>query len=195
MSGWWRHSGVRIYWAYHVRGRVVRPLLMKLAREIECFHSDPANSGLSETLIDGLRRVVRFSVESSDHYAVQNLAILADEYGLTMSEREQLIDVFFDGSIDQAAFTQRIVNDMLCEERLQHSIERGIVPAESYVTLYTKYPGRVPQPDHSTFVMYRNAALQRREIVRRLGLPASTESVHAITAGEVISLYDFRKAA
>lgn len=195
MSGWWRHSGVRIYWAYHVRGRVVRPLLMKLAREIDCFQSDPVSSAFSESLIDGLRRVVRFSVESSDHYAVQNLAILADEYGLTTTQREQLIDVFFDESIDQGAFTQRIVNEMLCDERLKHSIECGIVPAESYVTLYTKYPGRVPQPDHSTFVMYRNAALQRREIVRRLGLPASTDSMHAITAGEVISLYDFRKAA
>ncbi len=195
MSGWWRHSGVRIYWAYHVRGRVVRPLLMKLAKEIECFQNDPTSTELSEVLIEGLQRVVSFSVESSDHYAVQNLAILADEYGLTTTEREQLIDIFFDESIDQQTFTRSIVDELLCDERLKQSIENGIVPAESYVTLYTKYPGRVPQPDHSTFVMYRNAALQRREIVRRLALPASTDAAHAITAGEVISLYDYRKAA
>lgn len=195
MSGWWRHSGVRIYWAYHVRGRVVRPLLMKLSAEIECFLRDPAASDLSATLIDGLRRVVSFSIESSDHYAVQNLAILADEYGLSRDEREQLIEMFFDDDIDQQTFTRRIVVDLLCEERLRHSIEQGIVPAESYVTLYTKYPGRVPQPDHSTFVMYRNAALQRRKIADRLALPASNDGVHSITAGEVISLYDYRKAA
>lgn len=195
MSGWWRHSGVRIYWAYHVRGRVVRPLLMKLAREIESFQKDPGATKLSATLIDGLRRVVRFSVESSDHYAVQNLAILADEYGLDSTERAHLIDVFFDQAIDQPAFTGQIVNELLCDERLKRSIDAGVVPAESYVTLYTKYPGRVPQPDHSTFVMYRNAALQRREIVRRLALPASTAGIQAITAGEVISLYDYRKAA
>ena len=195
MSGWWRHSGVRIYWAYHVRGRVVRPLLMKLAREIECFQSDPASSEFSEVLIDGFRRVVRFSVESSDHYAVQNLAILADEYGLHRNEREQLINTFFDESIDQQAFTRQIVDEMLCDERLKQSIENGIVPAESYVTLYTKYPGRVPQPDQSTFVMYRNAALQRREIARRLALTASNDGVYPVTAGEVISLYDYRKAA
>ena len=168
---------------------------MKLAREIECFQSDPSSSEFSEALIDGFRRVVCFSVESSDHYAVQNLAILADEYGLNRTEREQLIDIFFDESIDQQAFTRQIVDDMLCDERLKQSIKNGIVPAESYVTLYTKYPGRVPQPDQSTFVMYRNAALQRREIARRLALPPSNDGVHPVTAGEVISLYDYRKAA
>jgi hypothetical protein len=195
MSGWWRHSGVRIYWAYHVRGRVVRPLLMKLAREIECYQRDPQASDLSAALIEGLQRVVRFSVESSDHYAVQNLAILSDEYGLSRGEREQLIGVFFDESVDQQTFTEQVVNNLLCDERLKQSIASGIVPAESYVTLYTKYPGRVPQPDHSTFVMYRNATLQRRKIVRQLSLPESTDGLNAITAGEVVSLYDYRKAA
>ena len=127
---------------------------------------------------------------------MQNLAILADEYGLSGAEREHLIDVFFDESVDQQTFTDQIVNGVLCYERLRQSIDNGTVPAESYVTLYTKYPCRVPQPDHSTFVMYRNAALQRREITRRLALPTSTNGgVNTITAGEVISLYDYRKAA
>ena len=138
---------------------------------------------------------MRFSVESSDHYAVQNLAILSDEYGLSRGEREQLIGVFFDESVDQQTFTEQVVNNLLCDERLKQSIASGIVPAESYVTLYTKYPGRVPQPDHSTFVMYRNATLQRRKIVRQLSLPESTDGLNAITAGEVVSLYDYRKAA
>lgn len=194
MSGWWRHSGIRIYWSYHVRGRVVRPLLMKLAHEIECFQNDPESTELTATLVDGLRRVVSYSIESSDHYAVQNLAILADEYGLQRAERDQLIELFFDESIDQQSFTSQIVNEMLCEERLQQSINSGLVPSESYVTLYTKYPGRVPQPDHSTFLMYRNAALQRSEIARRLSLQPPVGS-HTITPGEVISLYDYRKAA
>jgi len=195
MSGWWRHSGVRIYWAYHVRGRVVRPLLMKLTREIECFRNDPSTTELSAALIQGLCRVVSFSVESSDHYAVQNLAILADEYGLNEIEREQLIDIFFDESVDQQTFTDQVVYGILCDQRLKQSIDNGVVPAESYVTLYTKYPGRVPQPDHSTFVMYRNAAIQRREIIRHLALPTLNNGEQAITAGEVISLYDYRKAA
>ncbi len=197
MSSWWRHSGIRIYWSYHVKGKVVRPLLVKLTQEIERYYAnrESATSVLSEELVVGLRSLINFSLISSDNYAVQNLAIISDEYGLSAAEREQMIDTFFDESVDQARFETEIVDALLVEHRLQSKIRDGVVPAECYVALYTKSASAHPKPDSDTFIKYRAAALQRAKIARRLGLEPTVKADSRAGLEEVVSLYDLRKAA
>lgn len=196
MSSWWKHSGIRIYWSYHVRGRVVRPLLVKLTQEIERFESDSSVvSILNEELVEKLRALIEFSITSSDNYAVQNLAIIAHEYGLSPEERAHMIDTFFDENIDQAQFQKDIVDSLLAEQRLKINIRSGAVPSESYVALYAKTAGSQPKPDANTFVRYRDAALQRARIAKRLRLDLTVNSVPGNRLEEVVSLYDLRSVA
>ncbi len=197
MTSWWRHSGIRIYWSYHVKGKVIRPLLVKLTQEIERYNADKesATSILSEELIEGLRSLISFSLTSSDNYAVQNLAIISDEYGLSGDEREQMIDAFFNASIDHSQFKSEIVDTLLLEQRLKNKIHEGVVPAECYVALYTKSASAHPKPDADTFIKYRAAALERAKIAKRLALDPIVKTDSRAGLAEVVSLYDLRKAA
>ena len=197
MSSWWKHSGIRIYWSYHVRGKVVRPLLVKLTQEIERFYTPGAStdSVLNEELVQGLRSLIRFSISSSDNYAVQNIAIIAHEYGLSVDERERLIGAFFDETMDQARFQTEIVDTLLVEHRLKSNIQNGSVPSECHVALYAKSASSQPKPDADTFVRYRDAALQRARIARRLNLDLTVYPDSRTGLKEVVSLYDLRKVA
>jgi len=201
MSSWWKHSGIRIYWSYHVRGKVVRPLLVKLTQEIERFESAKTSSRqsstsiLTEELVERLRALIEFSITSSDNYAVQNLAIIAHEYGLSTAERELMIATFFDEQVDQAHFQSEIVDTLLAEHRLKSNIRNGSVPSECYVALYAKSAGAQPKPDADTFIRYRDAALQRARIARRLQLDLTVSSELRRGLEEVVSLYDLRKVA
>jgi len=201
MSSWWKHSGIRIYWSYHVRGKVVRPLLVKLTQELERFESaktapsESSPSILTEELVERLRALIEFSITSSDNYAVQNLAIIAHEYGLSAAERELMIATFFDEQVDQARFQSEIVDTLLAEHRLKNNIRNGSVPSECYVALYAKSAGAQPKPDADTFIRYRDAALQRARIARCLQLDLTVSSELRRGLEEVISLYDLRKVA
>ncbi len=207
MNGWWKHSGVRIYWSCRLRGRVVRPLLVKLVREIEKHQNTCEVAGesvhaeailptdLPTDLIESLRRLVAYSIQSSDRYAVQNLAILADEYGLSCSGRSQLIAEFFDPGIDQSSFLDKSVSGLLEEANLQQRIDAGHVPSRCYVTLYSKDSDNNPEFDPSAFLEYRAAALQRQQLSRRLGLAEVSLTGVSYPVDEIISLYDLRKAA
>ena len=197
MSSWWKHSGIRIYWSYHVRGKVVRPLLVKLTQEIERFESGSGQTAsiLTEELVARLRALIDFSITSSDNYAVQNLAIIAHEYGLNDAERELMIATFFDERVDQARFQREIVDTLLAEHRLKNNIRNGSVPAECYVALYAKSAGTQPKPDANTFVRYRDAALQRVQIAKRLQLDLTVSPDLRKELDEVVSLYDLRKVA
>ncbi len=203
MNGWWKHSGVRIYWSCRLRGNVVRPLLVKLVREIEkhqntgSFAGDIAASkaALPDDLIESLRRLVAYSIQSSDRYAVQNLAILADEYGLSCAERSRLITEFFDPDIDQHGFLEHTVTSLLLDAKLQQRIDSGHVPSRCYVTLYSKDTDNNPEFNPSTFLEYRAAALQRQQLTRRLALAEVSLTGVSYPVDEIISLYDLRKAA
>lgn len=209
MPQWWRHSGIRIYWSCHIRGRVVRPLLLKLVQEIERFehrceqrsdryresNPDDSATALSAPLVDALRRLVDFSIKSSDLYAVQNLAIVAEEYGLEKSQRRKLVDYFFDASIDQTDFRERLLPQLLDDSHLQQMIDQGGVPSRCYVTLYNKDSDHTPKYDPATFMEYRAAALQRQKMAQRLGLVVAREDDVSSPLQEIISLYDLRKAA
>ncbi|MEM7257555.1 MAG: hypothetical protein AAF404_09220 [Pseudomonadota bacterium] len=193
MNGWWKHSGVRIYWSCRVRGKVTRPLLLKLAREVDKHQRDV--SSLSAEMIEGLRRLIAYSVHASDRYAVQNLVILADEYQLCATQRDALIDYFFDAQICESRFSELISTELLLESRLLRSIEQGRVPSACYVTLYGKDDNDKPLFDPRTFLDYRAGALQRKALVEQLNLEPLLLTGINYSVGEIISLYDLRKAA
>jgi len=197
MSSWWKHSGIRIYWSYHVRGKVVRPLLVKLTQEIERFQLDreSATSVLTEEMVERLRALIEFSINSSDRYAVQNLAIMAHEYGLSVDERERMISAFFNENIDRTQFQSEIIDTLLVEHRLKNNIRNGSVPAECYVAMYSKSSNAQPEPDADTFIKYRDAALQRARIAVRLGIDQAIESDFGEGLEAVVSLYDLRQVA
>ena len=198
MSAWWKHSGIRIYWSHNVRGRIVRPLLLKLGQEISRFESSPAdysNRRWNNELIEGLRRVLIFSISSADQYAVQNLAILTDEHQLSVEERDWMIRQFFDPDCDADTFAGEVVEKLLTEERLQRSIAAGRVPEPGYVTLYARVGKHQAIRDCSTFLHYRAAALQRGDIAGRLDLRRHRPEDFVRTVHEVVWLYDYRKVA
>lgn len=199
MPLWWQHSGIRIYWSCHIRGRVVRPLLLKLANEIEQYDQHQGGAAgaslLSAQLIEALRRLVAFSIQSSDRYAVQNLAIVAEEYGLANHQRETLVEQFFDAQIEQDEFRDHCLPELLTDSRLQEMINRGVVPSRCYVTLYGKNSAKAPHFDDTTFLEYRAAALQRKVLADRLRLADMPDDGNGFPLHEIISLYDLRKAA
>lgn len=198
MCGWWKHSGVRVYWSCRVRGKVIRPLLVKLVREIEKHRNQAAirsANSLSVEMIDALCRLVAYSMQSSDRYAVQNLAILADEYQLSAEHRNHLIDTFFDPNVSQDQFCHDTIPALLVDSRLQEKIACGAIPSCSYVTLYGKGGRNNPRFDPATFLLYREAALQRMELSNRLQLEARVSQQSSFPADDIISLYDLRKAA
>lgn len=198
MPQWWKHSGIRIYWSCHIRGRVIRPLLLTLEREIvqhERKKESANDTELSDRLIAALRRLVAYSIQSSDRYAVQNLAIVAEEYGLDTAQRKKLVDSFFDAKIEQNDFRDHYLPELLDESRLQEMINNGVVPSRCYVTLYSKESGQTPDFDTTTFIQYRAAALQRQQLVGRLELGDLPETENSFPLDEIISLYDLRKAA
>ncbi len=198
MSAWWKHSGIRIFWSHNVRGRIVRPLLLKLSHEISHYEVSPGdykNKRWNAELIEGLRRVLMFSIVSADQYAVQNLAILADEHQLTVLERDCLIRQFFDPECDADSFASDVVESLLTEERLNSSIAAGNVPESGYVTLYARNGKHDAIRDCSTFMQYRAAAQQRGDIASRLDLRRSRPEDFVKTVHEVVWLYDYRKVA
>jgi hypothetical protein len=193
MNGWWKHSGVRIYWSCRVRGKVVQPLLLKLVHEIRRHRENSA--ALSTDMFDGLQRLVAYSVQSSDRYAVQNLAILADEYQLGAAERDNLIKLFFNAEIPETRFQEIAFGEMLTEPRLLSSIELGKVPSACYVTLYGKDDNNRPQFEPRTFLDYRAATLQRQSLMGRLDPDQNWCAGRNYPIDDIVSLYDLRKAA
>ncbi len=192
MSGWWRHSGIRIYWAQNVRGGIVLPLIERLVLEIHASQRDSRYSARSGALpvetLAGLKRLLATVLNWSDRYMVVNLAILAREYGLDRIEHDRLYKLFTDPMVSIVDFETEILEMMLRDDRLQASIDLGLVPARPYVTLF-KHSDASPTPkDCSTFLRYRESALRRAAIRDELGLSSPDESDHKA----VLSLYRLR---
>lgn len=196
MSGWWMHSGVRIYWAERVRGAIIKPLIERLVIEIQHSHEDT-----NETHLDLLTRkqlragisLIAMALDYADLYAVQNLAILAHEFALSHSERDKLIRDFFNPSIAVADYQQDVLNEWLTEARLDAQIALGHVPSKSYVALYPRTVDDVALRDISTFHDYIHSARRRIQIRQEIGLYSPRKRVQLQSKmNEIICLYDFR---
>ncbi len=194
-TGWWRHSGARIFWVENMRGQIVNPLIERLVKELKQSQSDPdyitRPHRVNRTRLKAGKVLLESTLNYFDLYATQNLAILADEYGLDEGQRDFLIRSFNDSNIDEQTFCERVVDGMLTEDRLLLAIEAGRVPARAYVTLYPKGVKADEASDPETFLSYRTSALRRKAIREDLGLN-TTDKIASLDLRnqQVLSMYD-----
>ena len=199
MTSWWRHSGARIYWAENQRGKIIHPLIERLVQELTFSQHDPEYARRPHRINRGRLKAGKALLDLTlgylDLYAVQNLGILCDEYGLDTTERERVIRVFFDSNADAAVFRDTIVHGLFTEERLQISIRSGRVPSRAYVTLYKKQCLPTDSVKPSTFMAYRQHALRRQAIRIELGFDTPAKiSAQMLRQQQVLTMYDQKMA-
>jgi len=177
MTGHWRNSGARIYWAERARGAIVYPLMERLLMELKASQIDPKyyrrpHSVNTVRLRAGLA-LLDTTMMYLDLYATQNLAILALEYKLDTVQRDTLISLFYDPNVNEEQFEARVLVDLLDDEKLQASIKTGILKCIAHSTLYGKDATVESPRDESTFKAYRRSALRRHAIRQELQLDSS----------------------
>ncbi len=196
LGGWWRDSGIRIFWAERVRGPIVRPLINKLVKEVERSRKEPdyhAALGLSKEMLDGMVRLIESTVEAADRYMAQNLVILASEYGLSSEEEDQLLAAFCDPELSEAAFSEQILHNLLDDDLLREQVLAGKVPSFSHVVLFPKSENPEPPRNESTLLSYRESYMLRREYIHRLKLGDDRHDAHrAAESLTVINHYHTR---
>ncbi|MEM7208024.1 MAG: hypothetical protein AAF434_09385 [Pseudomonadota bacterium] len=172
MSGWWRHSGARIYWAQCTRGAIVNPLIERLHDEIldseTAMHYFNADTALSREMIQCLRHLLRNVMLWADRYTTMNLSILSNEFALDDHERSALFTAFFDRDMTPEVFSNNFVESMLTDERLADQVKRGALPDKSFVTLYRYCEDKPAERDLRNFIAYRQSALWRMNIREQL---------------------------
>ncbi len=196
MSGWWKHSGVRIYWAERVRGAIIKPLIERLVIEIQQSHDQNHEHRLDLLARKQLRSgisLIAITLDYADMYAAQNLAIMAYEYDLDRNERDTMIRDFFNPDVVVADYQKELLELWLTEVRLDTQIAAGRVPAKSYVALYPRTVGDTAHRDISTFHEYIHSARRRIQIRRELGLYSPRKRIRLQNKiSDVINLYDYR---
>ncbi len=195
MSGHWRHSGARIYWAERDRGSIVNPLIERLLIELNASEVDPKYSTRPHH-VNGVRlragsAILETVLTYQDMYATQNLAILAHEYNLDKLQRSTLISLFYDSNVSQEQFSERVLQGLLDDSGLVTSLSSGRVPRISYTTLYAKDATGDSPRSEETFLEYRASALRRQDIRRELHLDTA-EKITATTLRheQVLRMYD-----
>ncbi len=194
MSGWWKHSGARIYWAERVRGEIVMPLIERLVLEIKSGReSDKILDIAIRSQMRGGLALISTILDYSDLYAAQNLAILAFEHGLNVKERDQLIRDFFNPNISTYSYMNDVLNVWLTEARLDEQIKLKHVPRKSFVALYAYEQDQNPGIDTTTFKKYLTSARRRVQIRQELGLyTAKRRVILQKNITDVVYLYDYR---
>lgn len=169
MDGMWRHSGARVYWDLYAKGAIIQPLWERLATEIRLSQTDPfyhrRPGALPAYTIQRLTELVAWSLGMADMYAVQNLALLAREYGLADGGRQALIDHFLADDVAETEFAA-LLDARLDDDRLDPEVRRRGLAA-SYRLLLDGTTER----DLDKLLAYRRAAARRRALRRELGLP------------------------
>ena len=192
MAGWWRHSGARIYWAQKMRGAIVHPLIERLELEIldseTATHYHTAEAALAPETLNSLRHLLHNILLWSDRYAVTNLAILADEFGLTDAEHRRLQESFFNRNVSEEQFANDIIEKLLSDARLDAQIAAGVELEKSLVTLYEFSEGKMATRNLSTFMSYRQTALWRDNVREQLRLDIPLEEREA-DRDSILTLY------
>lgn len=158
MSGAWRHSGARMTWDGWSKGRIVEPLLERLRDEVR------GGSGLPPELVERVRQALRWSFDVADRYLIQNLGILAAEYGLG-ERRQALLDLFL-GEASGGAEIEQALDALLDEARLDPEVRRrGLAASHRLV------PQAPPRRDLQRLLQVRETARRRQAARRDLRLP------------------------
>ncbi len=195
MTGHWRNSGARIFWAERMRGAIVYPLIERLLLEFKASQIDPKyyrrpHSVNSVRLRAGMA-LLDTTMMYLDLYVTQNLAIVALEFGLDAVQRDTLISLFNDPNVDDRQFEARVLVDLLKDEKLQASIRKGVLECIAHTTLYNKDATDSSARDETTFVSYRASALRRQAIRRELQLDSAEKlSALALRKEQVLRRFD-----
>jgi hypothetical protein len=195
MCGHWRHSGARIYWAERDRGSIVNPLVERLLIELNESEVDPKyDTRPHHVNIVRLRAgsaILDTVLSYEDMYVTQNLAILANEYGLDESQRDLLITLFYDSNVSKEQFSERVLNGLLDDRLLVNSLASGRLPRLGYTTLYAKDATGDSPRSEETFLEYRASGLRRQEIRRELGIDTPAKlSALALRQEQVLRMFD-----
>lgn len=189
LEGWWRHSGIRVYWAERVRGPIMRPLIEKLASEVVQNRRDPEyrdQLGLPQSMMEGMVALVDETLDASDRYMAQNLAILASEYGLDTHGEAELISWFTNPEISQTEFRRRVLVELLDDDRLGERVSRGEVPSFGHVTLFSRDCSPDNGRSEGTFLDYRDSYLFRRVLRHRLELDDPINSARRLEESKAV---------
>ena len=195
MCGHWRHSGARIYWAERDRGDIVQPLLERLVIEIKDSVDDPRYARRPHHVNSVRLRAGSAMIETvlmyQDMYAVQNLAILAYEYGLDEVQRSTMLSLFNDQNVDDEQFAERVLHGILDDNKLKESVADGRIPYIGYSTLFAKDATTNSKRNESTFIAYRHSALRRQEIRREIKIDTAEKiNALAIRREQVLRVFD-----
>ncbi|MFK7890655.1 MAG: hypothetical protein AB8B63_07545 [Granulosicoccus sp.] len=199
MSGHWRHSGARIYWAEVDRGSIVAPLMERMLIEIKQSKADPEYATRPHHVNSVRLRAGVALIETvllyQDIYATQNLAMLAYEYQLDKIQRATLIDLFYDQNVDDEAFAERVLHSLLDDRNLLASVATGKVPEIGYTTLYSKDATRESVRCEKTFAQYRRSALKRQQMRCELNIDTA-EKLRALSLRheQVLRVFDVSMA-
>lgn len=199
MSGHWRHSGARIFWAERVRGEIVRPLIERLLIELRASQDDPRYQDrphhVNVVRLQAGLAIVETVLQWQDLYATQNLAILAREYELSETERNLFIQLFNDRNIDEDWFRREVLERMLDDSKLVQAVAEGRLPGLGYTSLFAKDAKLGEARDPSTLLAYRRSALRRHEIRHELRLDTSEKLAGLeLRREQVLRAYDLSTA-
>jgi len=195
MTGHWKHSGARIYWAERDRGAIVNPLIERLLIELKESKVDPKYASrphhINTVRLSAGSAILDMVLAYEDLYATQNLAILAHEYGLDDAKRDLLIALFYDDNVDELQFSERVLNGLLDDRLLVDSLASGRLPRLGYTTLYAKDATGDSPRSEETFLEYRRSALRRQVIRRELGIDTADKlDSLALRQAQVLRMFD-----
>ena len=195
MTGHWRNSGARIYWAERVRGAIVYPLMERLLLEIKASQIDPKYYRRPHSVNNVRLRAGMALLDTAmmylDLYVTQNLAILALEYKLGTVQRDTLISLFYDPNVNDEQFQNRVLVDLLKDKNLRESINDGVLECIAHSTLFGKDATLESERDESTFKTYRASALRRHAIRQELQLDTADKlSALALRKEHVLRRFD-----
>ncbi len=195
MTGHWRNSGARIYWAERVRGAIVYPLMERLLLELKASQIDPKYYRRPHSVNNVRLRAGMALLDTTmmylDLYVTQNLAIVAHEYALDSVQRDTLISLFFDPNVNEEQFQSRVLVDLLNDENLVDSVDKGVLECIAHSTLYGKDATSDSPRDESNFVAYRASALRRHAVRQELQLDTTDKlSALALRKEQVLRRFD-----
>lgn len=110
-AGYWKNSGIRIGWFVNSKGYVTRDLYSMVTENMSIFFDKNDDnkfdaerktpSGHNEgELQRGLLNVMAITKKGFDQFTLQNLVILADEFGLDANQQRQFVQAFVNRDVD-----------------------------------------------------------------------------------------------
>jgi hypothetical protein len=179
MSGYSANSGWRLGWRLGSKGFVddvvahITDQVQKFDRNPDGFVLPAATVKERKSLIEGLRNSLQDEYKVDDLFMVQNLTIIADEFGLSENERKQFIRSFTNPDMPWLEFKETVLDPILTDERIKDQVAEGKTPGMDYSTMYKRAEKRGESPVRSddNLHKYRDSFMRRLEMRQQIGVP------------------------